>query len=120
MNTKKIILWLINIVWIRLLIVLTISLILVLSTSKLYPAKVVKNDASIQTFTTHLDGRIPALMKAYDIPGTNIALVKEGKTIWTKAYGYADLETGRKMTTDTYLRVQSISKSVTAWGVMNR
>lgn len=57
-------------------------------------------------------------MKDYDIPGVNIALVKRGEIIWSKAYGYADLEEGRKMTTDTYCRVESISKPVTAWGVM--
>ena len=37
-------------------------------------------------------------MKDYDIPGVNIALVQKGKTTWSKAYGYADLEEGRKMT----------------------
>lgn len=34
------------------------------------------------------------------------------------AFGYADLAEGREMTGDTYCRVQSISKSITAWGVM--
>lgn len=57
-------------------------------------------------------------MKAYDIPGVGFALIQCDGTTWSKAYGYADLEKGRKMTADTYCRVESISKSVTAWGVM--
>ncbi len=78
----------------------------------------VEKQTSLESFTAYLDERIPALMKGYDIPGVNIALVKKGRMVWSKAYGYADLEAGRKMTTDTYCRVESISKSVTAWGVV--
>ncbi len=69
-------------------------------------------------FIEHLDVRIHELMALYRIPGSSIALVKEGQIIWTNAYGYADQENGIKMTTDTPMRVQSISKPVTAWGIM--
>lgn len=78
----------------------------------------VKEDEPLKEFVGYLDDRIPALMDRYDIPGVNIALVEKGKIVWLKAFGLADLDTGRKMTTDTYCRVESISKSVTAWGVM--
>ena len=78
----------------------------------------VETGAPVEEFTTHLNGRIPKLMKRYDIPGVTIALVKGGKTVWTEAYGYADIATGRKMTVDTPCRGESISKSITAWGVM--
>lgn len=118
MDFKKMGLCFVNIIWVRILIVLTISFVLVLSISKPNLTKEVEKDATLESFTAHLNQRIPELMKVYDMPGVNIALVKGGKTTWTKAYGYADIEAGRKMTTDTYLRVESISKSVTAWGVM--
>ncbi len=78
----------------------------------------VKKNEPLKEFISYLDERIPTLMDTYDISGVNIALVQKGKTVWLKAFGYADLENGRKMTTDTYCRVESISKSVTAWGVM--
>lgn len=89
-----------------------------LSVSNVHKITKVKKDASFQEFTTHLDECIPVLMKDYNIPGVSIALIQKGETIWAKAYGYADLEQGRKMTADTYCRVESISKSVTAWAVM--
>ncbi|MBW6464517.1 MAG: beta-lactamase family protein, partial [Firmicutes bacterium] len=73
---------------------------------------------SLDYFTTQLDQRIPTLMKTYNIPGVAIALIHEGETEWVEAYGYADVESGRLMTTDTPCRVQSISKSLTAWGIM--
>lgn len=58
------------------------------------------------------------MMLRYGIPGTAVALVKEGRIVWSGAFGYADVEKKRKMTTDTYCKAESISKPVTAWGVM--
>jgi CubicO group peptidase (beta-lactamase class C family) len=103
---------------VKILVVLIISSITVFAIAQLSTTKGLEENASLEQFTSYLDGHIPALMKDYDVPGVSIALVKGGKTTWSKAYGYADLEKGRKMTTATYFRVESISKSVTAWGVM--
>jgi CubicO group peptidase (beta-lactamase class C family) len=72
----------------------------------------------LEVFTLYIDKRIPALMSRYDIPGVSISLVKAGKIVWFGAYGYADVESGRMLTPDTPMRVQSISKSVTAWAIM--
>lgn len=69
-------------------------------------------------FGAQLDARLPVLMKTYQIPGAVVALLQQGQLVWYNAYGYAELENGREMTTDDYCRVESISKSVTAWGVM--
>ncbi len=73
---------------------------------------------TVADFTDYLDQRIPSLMERYAIPGVAVAIVDKGETAWLKAYGYADLENGRLMTTNTPCRVQSISKSLTAWGIM--
>ncbi len=82
------------------------------------PAPKVEAHASPGKFTGYLERRIPVLMKTYDIPGLNIALVKQGRLAWLRAYGYADVENKIKMTVDMPCRVESISKPVTAWGVM--
>ncbi len=73
---------------------------------------------SLTVFTTHIDKKIPILMNEYNVPGLNISIVKEGKIVWSQAYGYADREKNRKMTVNTVCRVESISKPVTAWGLM--
>lgn len=65
-----------------------------------------------------LDDEIPSLMAKYRIPGAIVAVIKDGEPVFINAYGYANVKSGRKMTTDAYCRVESISKSVTAWGVM--
>lgn len=94
------------------------SFILVMYASNFYSTDRVEKNFSKEKFIDHLDERIPALMEDYNIPGVGIALVQEGETIWSNAYGYADVDEEREMTIDTYYRVESISKSVTSWGVM--
>src|SRR5690554_4260419 len=97
-------------------LVLIVSCVLVLPISGLNPIrKKVVPLVPLDEYTSHLDNQIPALMDFYDIPGSSIALVKEGKLAWSKAYGSADVENERKLTKDTPMRVQSISKSITAW-----
>lgn len=73
---------------------------------------------SLDPFSAFLDEQIPHLMARYDIPGVFLAIVRDGAPVWSGAYGYADLEQKRKMTVDAVCRMESISKSVTAWGVM--
>ena len=118
MNIKNESKMFINKLWFKIPTTIIISIIVVMFFSTLFPITKAEKGVTLEKFTFYLDERIPEIMEAYDIPGASIALIKGGETIWTKAYGYADLETGRKMTTDTLLRVESISKSVTAWGVM--
>lgn len=74
--------------------------------------------SSVTDYQTHLNKRINILMKKYSIPGCSIAIVRNGDIVLTNAYGFADLKDSIALTTDTPMRVQSISKSVTAWAVM--
>lgn len=95
-----------------------ISLLVMLFSGSLQIKRNIRTDASLDELKAHMDERIPILMKLYGIPGCNIALVKDGEIAWTDAYGYADVASGRAMTVDTPMSVQSITKSVTAWGVI--
>ena len=81
-------------------------------------AKNFSQDGSVEEFTAYLDGRIPKIMEDYQIPGVSIALIHDKQMVWSNAYGYADIQQDRKMTVDTVCRVESISKPVTAWGVL--
>lgn len=77
-----------------------------------------KADGSLENFTVYLNETIPEIMDDYDVPGMSIAVIQKGETVWTNAYGYADVERKIKMKSGDVFRVESISKSVTAWGVM--
>jgi len=95
-----------------------ISVLIILFSGSLQIKRNMHADVPLDEFKAHMDERIPALMKQYRIPGCNIALVKDGQIAWTECYGYADVASDRALTVDTPMSVQSITKSVTAWGVM--
>ncbi|MFC4541372.1 serine hydrolase domain-containing protein [Halosolutus amylolyticus] len=76
-------------------------------------------DATADSLPAHFDDRVPELLEHYDVPGACIALVQDGEVTWIGAYGEADREEGRPTTTETVFRAASITKSVTAWGVLN-
>lgn len=65
-----------------------------------------------------LDRVIPARMRATGIPGVAAALVRGGTLVWVGAYGMEDVEARRPMQPSSIFGVASISKTVTAWGVM--
>jgi len=73
---------------------------------------------SVESFAQHLDSFIPKRMQELHVPGAGLALIDHGEVIWTKGYGVADKTTGTPVTPETVFQAASISKSVTAWGVM--
>lgn len=62
-----------------------------------------------------LDGlTLQELMKKFGVPGLSIAVVKDFKIQWAKAYGIADVDTGRVVDVNTAFQAASISKPVMA------
>lgn len=58
------------------------------------------------------------LMDRFGVPGVSIAVVKDFKIHWAKAYGIADVETGAEANTETLFQAASISKPVNAMAVL--
>jgi len=99
------------------IILLIVIVLFYLSPLYLYN-KNIYHGQSLKQFEVLLNEHVSELMDYYQIPGANIALVKNGQLIWVKAYGYADIENKKPMTVKSYCRVESISKPVVAWGIM--
>lgn len=78
----------------------------------------VEPDGAVEIFSSHLEELISDQMDTHDVPGVAVALVREGNLVWSGAFGHADIAGQRQMKVDTVNRTESISKSVTAWGVM--
>ncbi|HEX2628218.1 MAG TPA: serine hydrolase domain-containing protein [Chitinophagaceae bacterium] len=57
-------------------------------------------------------------MKKYNIKGLSVAVIKDYKIDWAKAYGWADEEEKRPVTTNTRFQAASISKSLNSLGVL--
>ncbi|HEX2122340.1 MAG TPA: serine hydrolase domain-containing protein [Thermoanaerobaculia bacterium] len=58
-------------------------------------------------------------MRYYNIPGLSVAVVDDGKVVWAKGYGLADVDSGRPVTTGTMFLAGSISKPVTAMAAVD-
>lgn len=83
-----------------------------------YPANSPAN-AFKSLFAIKLDSTIPKLLQAHDVPGLAVGVIERGRISFTRGYGMADHDAKRQMTEDTVLNFASISKPVTAWGMMH-
>ncbi len=61
-----------------------------------------------------LDKRIADMKSAFKVPSVSVAVVKDGHTIYAKAFGDADIANKRAANVDTRYAVGSISKQFTA------
>lgn len=64
-----------------------------------------------------IDAYITQQMNELDIPGVAIGIVRGDQVVYMQGYGVAD-DTGRAMTPDTPFLIASLSKSITAVGIM--
>ena len=69
-------------------------------------------------FIEQVEATLPKLMARYNVPGFSIALIEDGEIVYLESFGYADKKNQIPMTPDTVHQVASVSKSLTAWGVM--
>ncbi|HEY3864208.1 MAG TPA: serine hydrolase domain-containing protein [Verrucomicrobiae bacterium] len=52
------------------------------------------------------------------VPGLSVAIGQDGKILWSECLGYADLEAKKPVTPRTLFRIGSVSKPMTAAGLM--
>jgi CubicO group peptidase (beta-lactamase class C family) len=72
--------------------------------------------ADVEAF---LDGILPLQLKRDDIAGVTVAVVKDGKLLFAKGYGYADVEKNKPVSAqETLFRPGSVSKLFTWTAIM--
>jgi CubicO group peptidase (beta-lactamase class C family) len=98
----------------RLRIIVLSFILLCLNCSSLHPDRPVFKKGDFPGAVAVLDTIIRNNLKQQRVPGAAVALVHEGRVIFSRCYGYAD--TGKKVpiTEDTYFMVGSLTKSFTA------
>lgn len=65
-----------------------------------------------------LEREIPKLLEEHSVPGTAVVLIEDGEISWEGNFGLAETEDQRAVNENTVFNVASISKVVTAWGVL--
>ncbi len=68
--------------------------------------------------TLEIDDFVADAMKQHGVPGVGLAIIKDGKIIYTKGYGVRDTKTGVSVDANTLFAIGSVSKSFTALGAM--
>ena len=67
-----------------------------------------------QLSSLQIDSLVERTMKAFDVPGIAVAIVKDGKVIHSKGYGVRSLNTKQKVDENTLFGIASNSKAFTS------
>jgi len=65
-----------------------------------------------------VDRYVETRMHSLHIPGVSLAVVRDGRVVKAKGYGFANLELNSAATKDTVYEIGSITKQFTAVAVM--
>jgi CubicO group peptidase (beta-lactamase class C family) len=71
-----------------------------------------------ENYSERLDSLAPWLLTEYRGAGLAVALIEQGEVVSVRGYGVADKAQRLAITPDTVFYVASVSKSVSAWGVL--
>ncbi len=80
--------------------------------------EVLTNELSDTTDLAKLDAKIRRYMRQWQMHGAQLSVMRNDSLLYSKGYGYADEENGEAMEPYHILRVASVSKLVTATGIM--
>jgi CubicO group peptidase (beta-lactamase class C family) len=69
-----------------------------------------------QALTTY---NVTERMQHYKVPGISVAFFENGRVVWTRGYGYADVEKKTPITADTLFQAASISKPVASLAALH-
>ncbi len=79
------------------------------------PAKDVPSTA---TLVNAIKVKVGESLQANGVPGAAIAVIRSGEVVWTSGFGFANLASRTPVTSETVFNVGSLSKTPTAWAVM--
>lgn len=79
--------------------------------------KITNADSDLPS-TARMEQMILNFLRQWDIKGASVAIVKDGRLVYAKGFGYADAEKGEKMDVYHVMRIASVSKLITAAGIM--
>ena len=65
-----------------------------------------------------LEKQIPKLMEESHVPGLSIAIIKDAKLLWRRAFGVKNRASKEPVDNDTVFEMASVSKTVFAYAVM--
>lgn len=67
---------------------------------------------------TSFDQAVTALMRQHNIPGGAVAVLRDGKLIYARGFGYGDVDSKKPVSPDALFRIASVSKPITSAAIM--
>ncbi|MDD6252563.1 MAG: serine hydrolase [Bacteroidales bacterium] len=80
--------------------------------------EVLTNDMSDTSSLSGMDAAIMRYMRQWNLRGTSLSIMRNDSLLYSKGYGWADAESGEPMEPPMIMRVASVSKLLTATGIM--
>jgi CubicO group peptidase (beta-lactamase class C family) len=77
-----------------------------------------QDPAAYTTMGKELEDLISRKMESDNLVGVSAAFILDDSVIWKKGFGYADTEKGVRMTENTVLNIESVTKTFTALAIM--
>lgn len=80
--------------------------------------KVIRNSLSDSLGLEKMEAKIKNYMAQWGLKGVNVTMMRNDSLLYSKGFGWADEEKEEVMEANTLLRVASVSKLITAAGIM--
>ena len=65
-----------------------------------------------------VDRLVQDFITKYEVPGASIAMTDKGNVVYSKGFGYADIDTHTSVQTNSLFRIASLSKPITAVAIL--
>ncbi|NNE98251.1 MAG: serine hydrolase [Pyrinomonadaceae bacterium] len=82
------------------------------------PASYSVSKGDLESRLSQIEAKVVKRQKELEIPGVSLAIVKDGKVIYSKGLGYKDFEKKIPITADTQLAIGSATKAFTGLSVL--
>lgn len=77
-----------------------------------------EKEEEVATDIPELDALVENYMTRFKVPGLQLAITKQGKLVYAKSYGKADVSAGEDVNNTSLFRVASVSKPITGIAIM--
>ncbi|MCB1308807.1 MAG: beta-lactamase family protein, partial [Leptospiraceae bacterium] len=64
------------------------------------------------------DAAMSEFMRIHSVPGASLALIKDGRVVYARGFGYADRDSRETVRPESIFRIQSLTKTFTAIAIM--
>jgi CubicO group peptidase (beta-lactamase class C family) len=97
---------------------LTMAVLALVSCRPVKKVAPLKTNVELREHIGALEKVIPSLLETAGVPGMSIALIRDGKVVWSRGFGIKNAKTGERVKDDTVFEAASLTKPFFAFLAM--